>query len=132
MNDNQKVPDAIGMTILNLEVKDFNWLIEFKQRNALNSRSIPILGIDNVVGCKVGCIYPTLALNLEGMRFGTLNQLTFDVKFNKPINLVDSGRDNLLFRSFARNVVNTGNRTLEKVGRQADSKWLIHFERLSR
>ena len=73
-----------------------------------------------------------LTLNLEGMSFGTLDDLTINVKLNEFINLVDSGRDNLLFRSFARNVVNTGNRISEKVDRQADSKWLIHFERLFR
>ena len=120
------------MTIFNLEVTNLNGFIEFNKIYTLNKCSIPTLGIDDIVGINIRRIYPTSTLNLERMRFGTLDDLTVNVKFNKSGYFVDSGRDNFLFRCFTCNVVNTGNRISEKVDRQADSKWLTHFERLSR
>ena len=99
----------IGMTILNLKVKDFNWLVEFKQVYALDSCGIPILSVNDIVRCKIRCIYPTSALNLEGVSLGTLNNLAVDVKLNKPINLVYSSRDNFLFSRFTSDMINAGN-----------------------
>jgi hypothetical protein len=70
------------MTIFNLEVKDLNRFIEFKQVYALDSCSIPILGIYNVVRSEIRCLYPTAPLYLEGMRLGTLDDLTVNIKLD--------------------------------------------------
>ena len=98
------------MTILNLEVKDINRLVEFKEVYTLDSCGIPILGVNNIVRCKIRCIYPTSTLDLEGMCLGTLDNLTIDVEFDESGYLIDSGRDNLLFSSFTCDMINAGNR----------------------
>ena len=50
------------------------------------------------------------------MRFGTLNDLTVDVKFDESVYLVYSGRDNLFFSSLACNMVNAGKRIADLNG----------------
>jgi hypothetical protein len=85
------------MTIFNLKVKDFNGFIKFKKVYAFNGCSIPILGVYDVVRCKVSSIYPTSALDLERMCFSTLDDLSVNIKLNKPIYLVNRSRDDLLF-----------------------------------
>ena len=76
----------------------------------MNSCGVPIFGVNNILWCKVGSIYPTFALNLERMRFGTLDDLAVNIKFDQTINLIDSGRDNLLVSSFTCDMINAGNR----------------------
>ena len=70
MNQNVQLTNKISMTIFNLEVEDRGRLIKFKEIYALDSCGIPILGVNNIVRCKIRCIYPTSTLDLEGMRFG--------------------------------------------------------------
>ena len=67
------------MTILNLKVKDLNGFVKFEEIYTLNSCGIPILGIDNIVGIQFRRIDPTLALYLERMCFGTLDDLAVNV-----------------------------------------------------
>ena len=74
------------MTILNLKVKDLNRLVEFKEIYAFGSCCIPIFGIDNVVRCKISSIYPTLTLNLEGMRFGAADDFAVNIKLGQTVN----------------------------------------------
>ena len=109
MNQYRKFTNEVCMTILNLEIKDLNRLIEFKEIYALDSCGIPILSVNDIVGCKIRCIHPTSTLNLEGMSLGTLNDLAIDVEFDESVYLVYSGRDNLFFSSLACNMVNAGN-----------------------
>ena len=103
------VTDKVGMAIFNLEVKDLNRLVEFKEIYALDSCGVPIFGVNDIAGIKIGCIYPALAFHLEGMCFSALNDLAVNIKLDQSINLIDGGRDNALFGSFAGDMIYTGN-----------------------
>mgnify|MGYP003299846910 CR=1 FL=1 len=52
---------------------------ELKQVDALDGSSVPVLGVDDIAGDEVTGIHPALALHLERMCFGTLNDLTVNV-----------------------------------------------------
>lgn len=90
MNKNVQFTNKVGMTIFNLEVKDFNRLVKFKEIYALNGCSAPILSINNIVRLQLCCINPTLALYLERMCFGTLDDLAINVKLDQSIDLIYS------------------------------------------
>ena len=107
MHQNTSITDKIGMTILDLKVKDLNRLVEFDKVDTLDSYSVPILSVNSIAGIQISSIYPALAFYLEGVSFGTLDNLTVNIKLDKSINFVYRGRDNLLFCSFAGNVVMT-------------------------
>ena len=97
------------MTIFNLEVEDLNGLVQLKKTYASDSCRAPVFGVDSIVGRKVSRDYPTFALDLEGMCFGAPDALAVNVKFNQAVDLMDGGRENLLFGRFSRDVVNAGN-----------------------
>ena len=103
------IAHKVGMTIFNLEVEDLNGLVQLKKTYASDSCRAPVFGVDSIVGCKISCDYPTFALDLEGMCFGTPDALAVNVKFNQAVDLMDGGRENLLFGRFPCDVVNAGN-----------------------
>ena len=109
MHQYAKFTNKVGMTILNLKVKDLNRFIEFKEIYALNSSSIPILGVNNIVRCKIRCIGPTASLYLEGMCFGTLDDLAINVKLDKTVNLIYGCGNNSFFSRFTSDMVNARN-----------------------
>lgn len=104
-----KITHKIGMRIFNLEVEDLNGLVQFKKTYASDSCRAPVFGVDNIIGRKVSRVYPTFALDLEGMCFGAPDALAVNVKFNQAVDLMDGGRENLLFGRFPCDVVNAGN-----------------------
>ena len=61
MNKNVQFTNKIGMTILNLKVKDFNRFVKLDQINTMNSSMIPISRINKVIRLQICCIYPALA-----------------------------------------------------------------------
>jgi hypothetical protein len=73
------------MTIFNLEVEYFDRLVKFKQVYALDSCGVPILSVNNIVGIQITSIYPTLALYLEGVRFGATNDLAVNIKLGQSV-----------------------------------------------
>ena len=95
-----KITHKIGMRIFNLKVEDLNGLVQLKKTYASDSCRAPVFGVDSIVGCKISRDYPTFALDLEGMCFGAPDALAVNVKFNQAVDLMDGGRENLLFRSF--------------------------------
>ncbi len=60
------------MTIFNLKVIYFDWLIKLKKIYAINYYCIPVLCVKNITWYKFRSIYPAASLNLKGMCFGTL------------------------------------------------------------
>ena len=50
MNQYIGFTNKIGMTIFDLKVKDFNWLVKLKEIYALNNCGIPILGVNDITG----------------------------------------------------------------------------------
>ena len=109
MNKDTLFTNEICMTIFNLKVEDLNGLVQLKKAYASDSCRAPVFGVDNIVGRKVSRVYPTFALDLEGMCFGTPDALAVNVKFNQAVDLMDGGRENLLFGRFSCDVVNAGN-----------------------
>ena len=69
----------VGMAIFNLEVKDFDGFGEFQEVNTADSCGVPVLGVDNIAGNEVACIYPALTLYLERVGLGTLDDLTVNI-----------------------------------------------------
>lgn len=67
------------MAIFNLEVKDFNGLGEFQQVDAADGCGVPFLGVDDVVRREIRSIYPALALYLERVGFGTLDDFAVNI-----------------------------------------------------
>ena len=109
MNKDTLFTNEICMTIFNLKVEDLNGLVQLKKTYASDSCRAPVFGVDNIVGCKISRDYPTFALDLEGMCFGAPDALAVNVKFNQAVDLMDGGRENLLFGRFPCDVVNAGN-----------------------
>ena len=79
MNQNTQFTDEIGMAVFDFEVKDFDGFGEFQEVDAADGRDVPTLSIDNIAGNQIAGIYPALALNLEGVGLGTLNNLTVNI-----------------------------------------------------
>ena len=139
VNQNVKVTHKIGMTIFNLKVKDLNGFVEFKEGNALNSCRAPILGVNNILGCKTGCVNPAFAFDMERVRFGTPDNLPVDVKFNQSVYLIYGSCDNLLFSGFTCDMINAGNRisdlnsldSLLPSACSAETRKLYHIQRCS-
>ena len=101
------VSDIVSMAILNLEVVDFNRLVQLKEINTLDYCCVPILGINDIIRCNLGCINPAFAFDLEGMRFGTPDNFAVNIELNETVNLVDRSRDNSLFCRFAGDMIDT-------------------------
>ena len=80
MYKNETISNKVSMAIFNLKVKDLNRLVKFKQINALNGCSAPVLGIDNITGVQIASVNP--ALDLEWVRFGTLNHLAVNIEMD--------------------------------------------------
>ena len=85
MNQYTKFANEIGMAVFDFEVKDFDGFGQFQKVDAADGCSIPVLGIDNVTGNQIAGIHPTLALYLEGVGLGALNDLTVDVQLIKAV-----------------------------------------------
>ena len=79
MNQEGKVTDEVGMAVFDFEVKDFDGFGEFQQVNTADGCGIPVLGVDNIAGNQIAGIYPALALYLERVGLGALNDLTVDL-----------------------------------------------------
>ena len=91
MNQYAAITNKVSVKIFNFKIKDFNRFIKFKEIYALDSCSVPILGVNDITGIQIASINPTLTLNLEGMCLCTLNDLAVNVKLNKSVYLINSG-----------------------------------------
>ena len=109
MYKDETISNEVSMTIFDFKVKDLNRFVKFKQINALNRCGTPVLGVDNITGFQIASVNPALALDLERVRFGALNNFAVNVKLNQPIYLVDGSGDDLLFGCFSGDMVNAGN-----------------------
>ena len=97
------------MAIFNLEVKDLNRLLKFKDGYAPDNCRIPILCVNNIARKQLSGIYPATPQHLEWMRFCATNRLITNFKFDQAIHFVNSGGNYLFLCSFTCNVVYTRN-----------------------
>ena len=74
------------MTILNLEVEDFNGFGQFYKNNILDGCGVPILGVNNVTGGEFCGVNPALVLDLERMGFGAADDLAVNIQLNQAVN----------------------------------------------
>ena len=86
MNQYIIVTNKVGMTILDLEVKDFDGFGELDWRNAPDNCGTPILGVNKVTGGEVCGIYPALVLDLEGMCLGAADDLAVNIQLDQAVN----------------------------------------------
>ena len=73
-----QITNKVGMAIFDFKVKDFHGFGQFQQVDAADGCGIPVLGVDNIAGNKLAGIHPALALYLEGVGLGTLNNLAIN------------------------------------------------------
>lgn len=64
------------MAVFDFEVKDFDGFGEFQKVDAMDGCGTPVLGVDDIAGNQIAGIYPALALYLERVGLGTLDNLT--------------------------------------------------------
>ena len=73
------------MAVFDFKVKDFDGFGQFQKVNTADGCGVPVLGIDNIAGNQIACIYPALALNLEGVGLGALNNLAVNVQLIEAV-----------------------------------------------